>query len=138
MTRVTPPDLELWLTSYLRDVLTREGWDVEVDSKEPRGLRTPLSRPLVVIRDDSGQRVSVVSYRRQVGISVLAGTRSDDALARRLALAVYAVATDDAIALAAGSPVAAVTDSMGPYAVDDDHDVARRYLSAEYVVVGTW
>lgn len=140
MTRVLPPDLELWLTAYLRDALAAEGLDVEVDSKEPTDLTTPLERPLVVVRDDSGGRTSRVSFSRQVGVSVLAGTRMNDSEARHLSLLVYSIATDDEITLAAGSPIAAVISSgcNGPYPVEDAQDVSRRYSTLSYRVVGTW
>lgn len=138
--RVLPPDLEVWLVSYVRATITAEGHDVEVDAKEPDELSTPLEVPLIVVRDDSGSKSSAVSFSRQVGISVLAGTRQNDRVARELARLVYAIVTDSEIALAPGSPIAAVnlSDCNGPYAVDDDHDVARRYLTAGYDVVGTW
>ena len=132
MTRVLPPDLELWLTAYLRDALAAEGLDVEVDSKEPTDLTTPLERPLVVVRDDSGGRTSRVSFSRQVGVSVLAGTRMNDSEARHLSRLVYSIA--------AGSPIAAVISSgcNGPYPVEDAQDVSRRYSTLSYRVVGTW
>lgn len=138
--RVLPPDLEAWLVSHVRDELTAAGHDVEVDNKEPDELSTPLEVPLVVIRDDSGDKASAVSFTRQVGVSVLAGTRQNDTAARDLSRLVYAIVTEDEIALAPGSPIAAVIldDCNGPYSVADDHDVARRYLTAGYSVVGTW
>ena len=140
MTVVTPPDIEAWLVSWLRSRLTDTGQDVEVDSKEPASLVTPLQVPLVVVRDDSGPQESVISYRRQVGISVLAGTRQDDGPARDLARQVYALATCDELPMVPGSPVAAVSrpDCRGPYSVHDEQDVARRYLTVGYLVVGTW
>lgn len=140
MSRVLPPDLEAWLVGHLRGELAASGVDVEVDNKEPAALGVPLEVPLVVVRDDSGPAESVVTFRRQVGVSVLAGTRQDDGPSRALARLVMAVLTDDAIVLAPGSPVAAVAreDVRGPYPVDDDQDVARRYLTVGYTVVGSW
>lgn len=140
MTAVTPPDMEAWLVSWLRERLTSDGLDVEVDSKEPAALVTPLDVPLVVVRDDSGPQTSVLSYQRQVGVSILAGTRQDDSLARDLARRVYALATSSDLPMVPGSPIAAVSraDCRGPYAVHDDQDVARRYLTVGYIAVGTW
>ena len=111
-----------------------------MDSKEPTDLTTPLERPLVVVRDDSGGRTSRVSFSRQVGVSVLAGTRMNDSEARHLSRLVYSIATDDEITLAAGSPIAAVISSgcNGPYPVEDAQDVSRRYSTLSYRVVGTW
>lgn len=138
--RVLPPDVEPWLVSYVRDELAAAGHDVEVDAKEPDDLATPLQTPLVVIRDDSGPMESVVTFSRQVGISVLAGTRQNDTSARDLSRLVFAIVTADEIALAPGSPIASVdhTSCNGPYAVADDHDVARRYLTVAYTAVGSW
>ena len=140
MALVVAPDLELWLTTYLREVLTVEGLDVQVSNKEPPDLSLPLTRPVVVIRDDSGSRLSHVTFDRSIGVSVLAGTRMNDKPANDLARIVTAILTDDEIITAQGSPIASVDWSgcNGPYPVADDLDVARRYATAAYVVVGDW
>ena len=140
MARVTAPDLELWLTGYVRGVLAAEGVTAQVSNKEPGDLVLPLAKPLVVIRDDSGVRLSYVTYDRSVGASVLAGTRMDDKLAGDLARLVMAILTDDAIVEAVGSPVAAVDwdGCNGPYPVVEELDVARRYGTVQYTVVGSW
>lgn len=140
MARVTPPDLEAWLCAWLRSQLADAGLDVEVSNKEPASLTAPLARPLVVVRDDSGARQSIISFDRQVGVSVLAGTRQNDKPANDLARLVAAIVFDDGIAEAPGSPIAAVVPDgcNGPYAVTEQLNVARRYLTAEYTVVGSW
>lgn len=140
MTRVTAPDLELWLTSYVRSVLAAEGVSAQVSNKEPASLYLPLSKPLVVIRDDSGPRLSVVSFDRSIGVSVLAGTKTNDQPANDLARLAMAILMDESIISAEGSPVAAITwdGCNGPYAVIEELDVARRYGTVEFVVVGSW
>lgn len=140
MARVTAPDLELWLTGYIRGVLAAEGVTAQVSNKEPGDLVLPLAKPLVVIRDDSGVRLSHVTYDRSVGASVLAGTRTNDKLAGDLARLVMAILTDDAIVEAVGSPVAAIEwdGCNGPYPVNEEMDVARRYGTVQYTVVGSW
>lgn len=140
MARVTAPDLELWLTGYIRGVLAAEGVTAQVSNKEPGDLVLPLAKPLVVIRDDSGVRLSHVTYDRSVGVSVLAGTRTNDKLAGDLARLVMAILTDDAIVEAVGSPVAAIDwdGCNGPYPVVEELDVARRYGTVQYTVVGSW
>ena len=140
MARVTAPDLELWLTGYVRGVLAAEGVTAQVSNKEPSDLVLPLAKPLVVIRDDSGVRLSHVTYDRSVGVSVLAGTRTNDKLAGDLARLVLAILTDDAIVEAVGSPVAAVDwdGCNGPYPVVEELDVSRRYGTVQYTVVGSW
>lgn len=140
MARVMPPDLELWVADYLRDALAAEGRAVQVGNKEPAEAEFPLAKPLVVIRDDSGVRQSVVTFDRSLGVSVLAGTRSNDRQANDLARLVASILMDDGVALVDGSPVAAVQwdGCNGPYAVTDSLDVARRYMTVEYTVVGSW
>ena len=137
---VVAPDLELWVTQYLRGVLVERGLNVQVSNKEPANLGLPLTRPLVVVRDDSGVRLSQVTFDRSLGVSVLAGTRMNDRAANDLARLVQAVLTDDVIVGAEGSPVAAVQWSgcNGPYPVADELDVARRYSTVQYTIVGDW
>lgn len=140
MTRVTAPDMELWLCTYLRSVLADEGVDAQVSNKEPASLKLPLLKPLVVIRDDSGARLSAVTFDRSIGVSVLAGSKADDQEANDLARVVAAFLTDPAIVEADGSPIAAIDfdGCNGPYAVTETLDVARRYLTVQYTVVGSW
>ena len=140
MALVVAPDLELWVTGYLRDVLSMDGLDVQVSNKEPATLKVPLSKPLVVIRDDSGPRTSHVTFDRSLGVSVLAGTRTNDQVANDLSRLVAGLLMDDAIVDADGSPIAAVVwdGCNGPYPVVDDLDVARRYSTVQYTIVGDW
>lgn len=140
MARVTPPDLELWIAGYVRSELALLGISAQVGNKEPGKLSVPLVKPLVVVRDDSGARLSQVTFDRSVGVSVLAGSKTNDRPANDLARLVFAILTGDEIVDAPGSPVASVEPDgcNGPYAVVDDQDVARRYSSIEYIVVGSW
>ncbi|WRS30601.1 hypothetical protein U6G28_02625 [Actinomycetaceae bacterium MB13-C1-2] len=140
MARVTAPDLELWLTTYLRTTLKLDGFDVQVSNKEPATLSLPLPKPLIVVRDDSGARLSHVTFDRSVGVSVLAGSKTNDKAANDLARVVQSILTDDAIVDIPGSPIAAVPwdGCNGPYAVADNLDVARRYSTVQYTVVGSW
>lgn len=137
---VTAPDLELWLCVYVRQLLKGAGHDVSVSNKEPKTLKLPLVKPLVVIRDDSGPRTSQVSFDRSVGVSVLAGSRQDDQGANDLGRLVAGILQDDSIIAAEGSPIAAIEygGCNGPYPVQEELDVARRYLTVEYAVVGSW
>ncbi|OIU88659.1 hypothetical protein [Microbacterium sp. AR7-10] len=145
--RVTPPDLEMWLTSYVRALAAAEGINVSVSNKEPPTLSIPLARPLIIIRDDSGPRLSHVTFDRSIGASVLAGTRLNDKPANDIARWLAGVLFDidlplgvDVPAPISAPPIAAVdvTGCNGPYAVPEQLDVARRYLTAQYVVAGSW
>ena len=138
--RVTPPDLELWLTGYVRTLAAVEGKQVTVTSREPDKLELPLARPLIVLRDDSGARVDLPTFDRSVGFSVLGGTKQAPQPVNDLARWLIAVLMDDAIVEAEGSPIASVDwDGFnGPYPVNDPLNVARRYGTAQYTVVGSW
>lgn len=129
-----PPDLEAFLTGWLRQRIP----DISVGNKEPSKLTTPLPKPLVVVRDDSGMKTGLATWDRSVGVSVLAGFKAYDKPANDLARLVYAYLTDDTITAYPGSPIAAVLGEgcTGPYAVQDDQDVARRYMTIEYSVTG--
>ena len=138
--RVTPPNTVLWLSGYVRGIAAAEGRSVTVSNKEPATLALPLPKPLIVIRDDSGPRLSHVTFDRSVGASVLAGSRINDMPADDLAGWLLGVLSDEAIVEAPGSPIASVEwDGFnGPYPVTESLDVARRYMTAQYTVVGTW
>lgn len=138
--RVAPPNLELWLTGYVRGLAAAEGLLVEVSNKERSDLSLPLRRPLIVIRDDSGPRLSQVTFDRSIGASVLAGSRMNDKPADDLAGWLAGVLFDLDLPLVVGSPIAAVDPAgcNGPYAVPESLDVARRYMTAGYVVSGSW
>ncbi|MEW6874944.1 hypothetical protein [Trueperella pyogenes] len=137
---ITPPDLELWATGWLRKKLATAGIAATVTNKAPSTLSTPLEKPLIIIRDDSGPR-SQLTFTRSLGVSILGGTRQDDHPTKTLARTIFATMTDhETVALAAGSPVVAVgyEGCNGPYLVEDNHDVTRVYFTVEYVVVGSW
>lgn len=138
--RVTPPNLTLWLTRHVRERAAAEGHDVKVVSQEPATLELPMTRPLIVIRDDSGPRLSHVTFDRSVGASVLGGSRVAPKPIDDIASWLAGLLFDDDIALAEGSPIASVDwdGCNGPSAVTESLDVARRYLTAQYTVVGSW
>lgn len=140
MARVMAPDMEMWLVNYVRAVLRAEGDDVQVGNKEPASLSLPLAKPLIVIRDDSGGKLSQVSFDRSIGVSVLAGTRMNDKPANDLARNVMAILSDDSIIDAPGSPIASIEwdGCNGPYPIAEPLDVARRYLTVQYTVIGSW
>lgn len=132
---MTPPDLEEWLCAYIRSIT-----GFETTNKEPTDLKTPLTAPLIIVRDDSGTMLSQVTFDRSIGVSILAGSRQDDWQTNHTAREIAGILFDDDIALADGSPIAAITRSgcNGPYAVVEPLNVSRRYLTAQYVVVGQW
>lgn len=139
-TTVTPPDMELFLTGYLRGCLRDRGMPIQVSNKEPDSLKLPLSKPLIVVRDDGGLQESRISYQANIGVSVLAGTRKNDRPANDLARIVYAILTSPEIVSASDSPIT-VVDIEGctrPIPVVEELDVSRRYMTLTYGAVGTF
>lgn len=138
--RVTPPDLEAWFVALIRTEVRAAGVDAEVGNKEPDDLRLPRTRPLIVVRDDSGPRTDWTTFDRSLGFTVLAGTRQNDKPANDIARMVAAVVHDTDLPLIDGSPIATVNleGCRGPYAVPEPLDVARRYVTGEYVASGSW
>lgn len=138
--RVTPPDLELWLTRYVRERAAADRHLVDVSNNEPAKLSLPLKRPLIVIRDDSGSRLDYTTFDRSIGASVLGGTKQNDAPANALARWLAALLHDSELPLVDGTPIVSVDwdGCNGPYPVTETLDVARRYLTAQYVVAGSW
>ncbi len=138
--RVTPPNLTSWLIAYVRERAAAEQQDVKVVSQEPAKLELPMTKPLIVIRDDSGARLSPVTFDRSIGAAVLGGSRAVPKPIDDLAGWLAGLLFDDAIVLVDGSPIASVSwdGCNGPYAVTESLDVARRYLTAQYTAVGSW
>ena len=139
--RVTPPDLELWLTKTISALAAAEGVEVDVDNKEPADLGLPMARPLIVVRDDSGAKIERPTFDRSVGFSVLGGSKRAPKPMNDLARWLAAVVFDDHELVApADSPIAAVVidGCNGPYAVAEELDVCRLYMTAQYVAVGSW
>jgi hypothetical protein len=138
--RVAAPDLELWLTGYVKSLAAAEGKAADVGNKEPPTLSIPLKKPLIVIRIDPGPRLSHVTFDLSVGASVLAGSKQNDKPAKDLALWLASILHDDELPLVAGSPITSVEWSgcNAPSAVTDQLDVSRQYMTAQYVVIGSW
>lgn len=138
--RVTAPDLELWLTDLVQQLAAADSIEVDVGNKEPSNLQLPIERPLIVIRDDSGARLDWTTFNRSIGATVLAGTKLNDQPANDLGRWLAAILHDNGLVDVDGSPIAFVDwdGCNGPYAVAEELDVARRYLTAQYVVTGSW
>lgn len=139
MTRIIHADLELFLTEWLRRELAQRPepvcQGVEVSNREPPVGETFPAR-LVVVRDDSGNRTSIITRHTSVGISVLAGTKDNPQDATDLARIVLALA-EDCAAVEPGNPVAAVLESNGPYPVPEAQPHSRRYMTLVMSVVGS-
>ena len=146
-TEVRPPDLELWATGFIRNLLATRNpmagypdWDlteVDVGNKWP-AAGAPFPAAAVIVRDDAGPRKSPVSWSRSLAVSVLAGTRLLDAPARDLAFMLFGALADEGLPLLEQpSPLASVDDSSGPYRVAEAQDRTLMYFTVEYTVCGT-
>lgn len=136
--RVIEADVELFLTGWLRRELALRPepycQGAEVSNREPEADEEFPER-LVVIRYDGGPGTSLVTTEADVGVSVLAGTKSNPRDANDLARMVKALLNDCA-AVEAGNPVSAVLASNGPYPVTEDQPRARRYMTFTLALVG--
>lgn len=136
---ILPPDLEAWMITYVREQVRARDIDVEVSDKEPDTFSLPLARPLIVIRDDSGNRLDWTTFDRSLGATIIGGTKQDDRPIRDLSRLVAALMFDADLPLVDGTPIARVQfgGCNGPYRVTDPLDLSRKYLTAQYVVVGS-
>lgn len=133
MSRVTPPDISLWLCDRIR----AEHPHVECDIRIPDGYTG--DHPLVVVRDDGGPQSDWIVFDRSLGITVYGWDETNPKPLRDLAADLYAQLTDDELAYMDGSPITAVTQSgcNGPYPVSTSMACAGYYLTVEYSTVGT-
>lgn len=139
MASVIPPDLELFLTGWLRSNIT-DIPGLQVGNRIPDGYDG--SYPLVVVRDDGGtQSANRVTFDRSIGVNVLGWTRNDTKPCRDLAARVYGVLTGEPgilIGFAEGSRICAVVPDgcNGPYPVGEDTAWCHYYMTAEYSTAG--
>jgi hypothetical protein len=111
------PDVELWLTGYLRDALSLHGFPGVFVSN-----RRESQTVAVWVRRDGGAPVNQVLDYAQVGINVFHAGSTDEAVSRlaRLTSALLRSAAD-------GKPVCRVEEVMGPSPVADS--LPRRYMT---------
>lgn len=133
---VAHDDLELFLTEWYRARLTARPepicHDVEVGNREPTGPDFP--KKMLIIRVDGGPDTSILTAERDVGLSVLAGTKEDPTDANELARIVHAL-RNQIPAVEAGNPVAALIASSPPIPVPEQQARARRYIPITLAVV---
>lgn len=133
---VLPPDLVAWAREYLTGQFGEGG--VQVVSMVP--ARYAGGPPLVVVRDDGGPQTSEVTFDRQLGVTVFAGSRDNPNVAQTVARRVYGLLTSPTVTTLPGSPVAAIIweSCNGPYLVNDRLDAGTCYMTIGYSVTGTW
>ena len=129
-TAVVFPDIEAWLISYLRDLLSGRSEPYAADVFVGHTVPDTRAERMVIVRRDGGPRETVVTERARVGVQVWAGTEPD---AADLAAMVRALVG----ASAGEGPVKRVPALTGPAAVADESDQPLRYLTAELTVRGS-
>ncbi len=133
--QVIHSDLEKFLTGHIRAELLARGRTGGFISNEFSPPDKPRPAFQVIVRDDSGARTGISTRSASVGVTILGSDSVKKEAATELALLVCAIveacpSTDPA------NPVAAVTDSNGPYKVPDDTGFPRRYSTFTLSVVG--
>ncbi len=118
------PDVELWLTGYLRNALAARG-RVDVFVSNRRGSQDVA----VWIRRDGGPVLDEVREAARVGINVFAKGATDTQVSELSSLVAALIRT-----CADGEPVCRVTQTLGPSPVPDA--LPRRYMSFELIVRG--
>ena len=119
------PDLELWLTGWLRARIP--GAFISNRFPDPGSDITRY----VIVRDDSGPD-AMATAQRSVGITVLA---ESDTASSELARTVAALLRTSP-AVEAGNPVASVDAIRGPYRIITNTSRSEYYLTADLVIVG--
>lgn len=121
-------DLELWTQAYLRPRLGE--WAPFVDRRFP--ARSWVPGFAVVVRDDSGRDLSVVTASRSMGFTVI-GPEGDYSRTERLAQRVATLLRQSP----SPGPDSPVADChvRGPYSLDATGRV-EFYLAADLIVVG--
>lgn len=132
---ITHTDLEMFLIGWYRDRLAARPEEITEDLEVDRVEREPLPRRLIVIRDDGGDETSFLTGDASVGVSVLAGTKSDPTDAKSLADLAYALRSQipsrDPL-----NPVSAVLGSTRPVMVTESQERARVYFTLNLAVAG--
>jgi len=130
-------DLELYLTGRLRTDLAAlddpDVADIEVSNRWP-DPNAPFPRRLLVIRDDSGPRTSLVTADRAVGYTLVYDDTHDTLLTTSRAARLVAALAAAVPGPQRDNPVAAVRAQNGPYKVDEPPPRIRFYSTITYSV----
>lgn len=124
---VTFPDVELFLTGWLRAALAVRTEAFKAGVVVSNAVPTTRPARLVTIRRDGGPRLDVARESARIGVNVYAATEQDASNLTRLVRALLWACSD-------GAPICRVVELSGPSPVADV--VPRRYLTFELIVRG--
>lgn len=133
---VLPADLKRWAVKHLREQLGKMGHDVSIDTKTPKTMFYPLTKPLITVGELTPTKYDHVQWDQELAINIRAGTRQNDKVCDDLSRLIAGILTDPTISQAEDSPITSIEACNGPYPIDDSADVAHSYLTVEYHCVG--
>jgi hypothetical protein len=131
------PDLEDFLLAWYRLALQARPEPVcaNVTVVRLESSKTPPPPKQLVIRDDGTSRESFLTGEASIGLTVLAGTKSNPKDAKDLARIVLALASQIP-SPDPGNPFADIRSSTGPFMVPEDATFARVYSAVTFAVAG--
>lgn len=135
MAELIDPDVELYLTGYIRSKLVERtepvanGVFVSNREWEPSAANPKATPPMrqVIVRDDGVDDGEIIVADVAVGISVLAGSADNPADATALARIVKAIVKSTPFDHR--GPVTVVRSFLGPYRVIEPTTYARAYMT---------
>ena len=102
---VLPADLKRWAVKHLREQLGKMGHDVSIDTKTPKTMSYPLTKPLITVGELTPTKYDHVQWDQELAINIRAGTRQNDKVCDDLSRLIAGILTDPTISQAEDSPI---------------------------------
>lgn len=130
-------DLEEFLITWYRAALAARPEPVcaSVSVGRTESTKTPPPARQLVIRDDGASRSTFLTGEASIGLTVLAGTRTNPGDAKDLARIVLALASQIPFS-DPSNPFTALLSANGPELVREDAPLARVYSSVTFGIAG--
>ena len=125
------PDVDLYLTTYLRAALTARTEPYAATVTVSTAIPNPRTARMVIVRRDGGTRIDATRETARMSLQVFASTEQHANDLTRLVRALVG-----ASAGAASSPMVAVRESGGPVRVEDPSGQHLRLLVVDLTVRG--
>ena len=78
MTLVLPADLKRWAVKHLGERLKALGQDVMIETKTPKAMTYPLSKPLITVGELTPTKYDHVQWDQELAVNIRAGTRQTE------------------------------------------------------------